>query len=200
MNFWVRVRVRVSQHFFRWFAMFFSIFMRALHGITFIRHIFTYIIFYLYLWVLCPWVCLCSSQSPRDSISENKAHIVPTLNGISFCSFSLRIRFRFYSILCVMEYQICIKISIEFFLVRPFYLSIYRKEFPSHFLFLCLDEEEEMPHISLFYCEMLMCFTHLRLMLLLFQCQSHLNGLPIAFMNTRTETLILHSIESGNIF
>lgn len=127
MNFWVRVRVRVSQHFFRWFAMFFSIFMRALHGITFIRHIFTYIIFYLYLWVLCPWVCLCSSQSPRDSISENKAHIVPTLNGISFCSFSLRIRFRFYSILCVMEYQICIKISIEFFFGASF-LSFYLSE------------------------------------------------------------------------
>lgn len=70
------------------------------------------------------------SSQAGDSISENKAHIpcphTHTLNSISFwCCFffSLWIGFRFYSILCVMEYQICIKISIGFSsFVRLFFL------------------------------------------------------------------------------
>lgn len=157
-----KITINVT-HFFRWFALFSQ--FHEPHSITFIRHIFTYI-------------CLCLRVSTIisivDSISENKAqttqHIILLL--------SLWIRFRFYSILCVMEYQICIKISIVFF-------CFYRKVFSLIFFdekFLPVTEKKaEHFAILLWYVYVLYDFA---VDVAAFQCQSILNGLPIACIHT----------------
>lgn len=78
------------------------------------------------------YICLCLRVCVHldgDSINENKAHTYRlTTLWISLLLLSLWIRFRFYWILCVMEYQICIKISIvllSFFRCRCFPLLLF---------------------------------------------------------------------------
>lgn len=137
---------------------------------------------------------------------------IPTLNSISFCcllfvmdSFPFLFNFMRHGISNLYQninrFFFVFRSSPSFSIYLRFFHSTMTTETSSS---TTTTTTKKCRTFCLFYCDMLMCFTHLWLMLLLlFQCQSHLNGLPIAFIRIQTRThgkTLIPNIECDNNF